>query len=358
MHVNARSNTIGGLNEGELQQFHQHGWLKKSAVFDDDVLERLRQSIDSQLDAECRQLIAKGEMTAAAAHFGAPFAARLGLIVDDLPYFSGAQTTILRSMQDLFLTGRVPHADIDQEAGEIPVAETLLACIQHEPLIDCIRSIIGDDILGSSTFRIRAKVPHWEPGDSLPYFPGEVPWHQDAGYALAHCDEYLTVTCWIPLVPATEANGCMWVYPYPFESGVLPHVYGRDDHYLWIKAEELPQSQPVAVPMAVGDVLFMTNMTPHASFVNQSDTTRWSMDLRYAAIGTPSNVDVDPTEYKNEVPLYKLACNPHEGDFIVRDSKNPHREVRDSKTFAETRLRWATQRRRFGRGWSRDTASS
>lgn len=342
-----------GLTQSELEHFHAQGWLKKANVIDSETLDALRQSIDSQLDAECRSLIAKGEMVESQAHFDANFDKRLGLIVRDLQDFSVAQKTILRAMQDLFLTGRVQHAPIDEAAGEVPLADTLLACIRHAGLVDCIRSIIGDDILGSSTFRIRAKVPHWEPGDSLPYFPGHVPWHQDAGYALAHCDEHLTVTCWVPLVPATETNGCMCVYPYPFENGVLPHLYGRDDHYLWIDPDDLPAREPVVVELEVGDVLFMTNMTPHASFDNRSDTTRWSMDLRYAPIGTPSNVDVDPAEYEGDVPPYRLACNPHEGDFIVRDTKNPTREVRDGKTFAEMRIRWAKQHRRFGRGWPR-----
>ena len=343
-----------GLSTEELQHFHEHGWLKKTNVFDDESIEPLRRSIDSQLDAECRTLISAGEMTEAQAHFGAPFNVRLGWITRDLTDFSAAHKTILRSMQDLFLTGRMPHAAIDEGRGEVPMADTLLACLQHDPLIDCVRSVIGDDILGSSTFRIRPKVPHWQPGDSLPYFPGHVPWHQDAGYTLPHCDDYLSVTCWVPLVDATKQNGCMYVYAYPFEQGVLPHYFGRDDQYLWIEPDDLPDADPIAVEVNVGDVLFMTNMTPHASFDNESETTRWSMDLRYAAIGTPSNVDVDPAEYEEEeVPEYRIACNPHEGDFIVRDSNSPEREVRDGKSFADLRLRWAHQHRHFRRRWTR-----
>ena len=345
---------MSGLGTAELTQFRKRGWLAKPNVYDISAIEALAQSIDAQLDAECRELITAGEMSREQAHFGALFESRFGNIVRDLPDFSTAQKTILRAMQDLFLTGRAPHAQLDEAAGEVPIADTLLACIRHESLIDCIRSIIGEEILGSATFRIRGKVPHWSPGDDLPYFPGEVPWHQDAGYALAHCDDYLSVTCWVPLVRATQENGCMYVYDYPFEKGVLPHYYGREDHYLWIEPGDLPESDPIPVELDVGDVLFMTNMTPHASFKNTTKQTRWSMDLRYAPIGTPSNIDVEPQEYlEDPIPPYRLACNPHEGDFIVRNPANPEQEVRDGRTFCDVRLKWAGQHRRFGRGWTK-----
>lgn len=345
---------LAGLSKTELSQFNERGWLTKKNVFEIDAIDALRKSIDAQLDAECRELIHAGNMREEQAHFGAAFDERFGNIVRDLPDFSTAQTTILRSMQDLFLTGRVPHAQISEAAGEVPIADTLLACIRHRPLIECIRSIIGNEILGSATFRIRGKVPHWSPGDTLPYFPGEVPWHQDAGYALAHCDEYLSVTCWVPLVQATKENGCMYVHDYPFNEGVVTHYYGRDDHYLWIEPVDLPPTPPNAIEVEVGDVLFMTNMTPHASFTNSSTKTRWSMDLRYAPIGTPSNVDVEPEEYLEDSVLpYRLACNPHEGDFIISDSEQPEREIRDGKAFSELRLKWANQHKRFGRGWTK-----
>lgn len=345
---------MSGLSSAELSQFNDRGWLAKRNVYGIETIDALKRSIDTQLDAECRELISMGEMNSVQAHFGAPFDLRFGNIVRDLPDFSTAQKTILLAMQDLFLTGRVPHAQIDEANGDVPIADTLLACIRDESLITCIRSIIGDSILGSATFRIRGKVPHWSPGDDLPYFPGEVPWHQDAGYALAHCDDYLSVTCWVPLVKATKENGCMYVYDYPFEKGVATHYYGRADHYLWIEPTDLPKTKPIPVELEVGDVLFMTNMTPHASFRNSTEQTRWSMDLRYAPIGTPSNIDVEPSEYLEEsIPPYRLACNPHEGDFIVRNPVAPEQEVRDGKTFSDLRLKWAAQHRRFGRGWTK-----
>ena len=50
--------------------------------------------------------------------------------------------------------------------------------------------------------------------------------HQDSGYQFEHCDPFLTVTAWVPLVDADESNGCMWVLPWRLEDGILPHHSG------------------------------------------------------------------------------------------------------------------------------------
>ena len=45
--------------------------------------------------------------------------------------------------------------------------------------------------------------------------------------------------------------------------------------------EDLPNVEPVCVPMRKGSILLLTNRTPHATFENTTDRVRWSMDLRY-----------------------------------------------------------------------------
>jgi hypothetical protein len=46
--------------------------------------------------------------------------------------------------------------------------------------------------------------------------------------------------------------------------------------------EEIEQrGTPVALEMAVGDVLYLTNLTFHASKMNRTEDSRWSVDFRF-----------------------------------------------------------------------------
>ena len=65
-----------------------------------------------------------------------------------------------------------------------------------DALVCQVESLVGPEICGSSIFRLRPKVPG--------YLRGEVPFHQDAGYTMPHCDTILMVTAWVPLI---DGNG-------------------------------------------------------------------------------------------------------------------------------------------------------
>ena len=42
------------------------------------------------------------------------------------------------------------------------------------------------------------------------------------------------------------------------------------------------------MPTKAGSMIMFSNMLPHGSLVNCTDTIRWSMDLRYQKTGEPS----------------------------------------------------------------------
>ena len=66
----------------------------------------------------------------------------------------------------------------------------------------------------------------------------------------------------------------------------MRHVWGEDG--LNISPEELSEEERQPVPTKVGSMVMFTSMTPHGSRVNNTDTIRWSMDLRYQALGKPT----------------------------------------------------------------------
>eukprot|EP01051_Picozoa_sp_SAG22_P008062 SAG22_NODE_594_length_8738_cov_20.249219_10_plen_195_part_00 len=157
-------------------------------------------------------------------------------------------------------------------------AAPVLGMLRHPPLLEMVESLVGPEICGSSVFRLRPKVPS--------YMRGEVPFHQDAGYTMPHCDAVLMVTAWIPLVDATKENGCLHVLPFPSAGPVVTHCTGGKGGYLEIPPAAMPGGEPVAVEMAAGSVLLLHSLTPHASFANSTGKTRWSVDLRFCDLAT------------------------------------------------------------------------
>ncbi len=315
------------LTLSELDFFHDHGYLVRKGVYGSEDLAPIKAAIDALIDEEVAALAADGVRLDGCRDVG--FDRRLALLRSQAPP-EAFQRIVLR------LTGK---------GGGGFSGPAMFGMLTHEPLLDCIESLVGPTIVGSSVHRIRPKLPAYD--------RGEVPWHQDSGYMLAHCDRYLIVTCWIPLVDATIDNGCLYVLPGAHRKGILRHHTGGHAGFLEIAPEDLPTCNPVAMEMPAGAVLFMTNLTPHASYSNRTDRIRWSVDLRYQGADAPSNVGEDPAAYVPERDPVTMACYPPEADFVIRDPSRPEREVRTVEAFQELRQRYEEARPWSpGRGWT------
>jgi hypothetical protein len=208
----------------------------------------------------------------------------------------------------------------------------MFGVIRHPRLLACVESLVGPEIVGSSVYRVRPKIP------GMPH--GVVPWHQDSGYFMPHCDGALIVVCWIPLVDATVENGCLEVMTRVHRGGILRHYTGGHAGFLEIPEDQLPAGEVVTVPVPLGGALFMTNLTPHRSTENRSEEVRWSVDLRYQGPGVPTNVDRPPETFDPGAPAEEIACYPPEGDFVIRSSARPDREVTRWEDFQEIRTRY------------------
>ena len=115
----------------------------------------LEQVINSVMDAAIDELIAEGAMTEAEAYRGAPFDERLGLIQ------AGNVTAGIA-------IGRDQVKRVFQYGGG--QGDELLRLLRHPNLLSLVSDLVGPDIIGSSVFRIRPKVPYEE--------RSEVPFHQ------------------------------------------------------------------------------------------------------------------------------------------------------------------------------------
>ena len=202
------------LTTTEQQQFHDLGYVVKEGIYTQANLQPLKDGLTQVIDDTCATLQDEG-LLGAETFADAPFETRLG------QFFKLDEALGDRIIGQIMGMGGGGYKE-----------RAMLDFLRHPLLISCIESLVGPDIIGSSVYRVRPKAPG--------YSRGAVPWHQDSGYFMPHCDEGLIVTCWIPLVDATAQNGCMHVIPQAHNSGIYRHYTGGQGGYLEIAPEDLP----------------------------------------------------------------------------------------------------------------------
>jgi ectoine hydroxylase-related dioxygenase (phytanoyl-CoA dioxygenase family) len=130
-----------------------------------------------------------------------------------------------------------------------------------------IVEIIGK-LFGEPGVLFKEKINYKQPGGG-----GFAP-HQDAT-AYRFVEHH--ISCMVPLDPATEASGCLWVAP-GYRAGQLPtDARGRIEESV---AETLDWRP---VPLDPGDLLFFDSYTPHYSETNTTPRARRAAYLTYNA---------------------------------------------------------------------------
>ncbi len=292
------------LTAEQIEFFRRDGYLVVEEVFTDADLQPLIEEITAAVDAKARELVTQGKLSSTFAEL--PFERRLARITQETD-------AVALSLWNGTLSG-----------------PAIFNTIRHPRLLDVAEQFCGPEIIASSVYRIRPKVPG--------HYMSAVPWHQDSGYTEPFCDQFMMLTVWLPLVNATRENGCLWVVPGAHRTGkVVKHVGRTGKPYLVIPDEELRQLPgAVCVPVKKGGVLLMHNLTPHASFENVTPDVRWSMDLRYQSAKLPTNYPM--TRNQDEFTAspeagVPVACYPPEADFLVRSKTRPNEVVTDPQRF-------------------------
>jgi phytanoyl-CoA hydroxylase len=290
----------------QVRFFHEEGYVIVPDVFDPAELGPLRRELAAAIHVKVQALQAEGKLTNP--HADLDFNHRL--------------TAIYRDSKE---NGEAVMRHIEGSRGGGFRAPEMFAVITHPKLLAWVAALLGtEEIVGSSVYRVRPKVPN--------VGRGVVPWHQDSGYFVPSCDQHLIVTCWIPLVDATEENGCMRILPRVHDGSVVEHHKGGNAGFLVIKDENLPDDprKSVPAPCPRGGVVFMTNRTPHCSTPNRTNVVRWSLDLRYQSADAPNNIGALPESIdgagKADAAFYEgsnVACYPPEADFVVKSAKDP-----------------------------------
>ncbi|MBI5708268.1 MAG: phytanoyl-CoA dioxygenase family protein [Armatimonadetes bacterium] len=201
----------------------------------------------------------------------------------------------IRDWADNVLYGRekVPGIDPAQESATLeellarftrihmlhrvlPTAEWGLL---HPRVLDVLEALIGPDVLA-----LQSMLFFNPPGR------GGQGWHQDSYYITTYPDTL--IGAWMPLEPADEENGCLWVVPGSNHEPIYPprnapaHVHAAgafegmkevenvshlDDEVNGLTdiVEKYPPM--ISVPMEPGDVLFFGGHVLHRSFPNRTN---------------------------------------------------------------------------------------
>jgi phytanoyl-CoA hydroxylase len=294
------------LNDAQIATFHREGYLVVEDLFSNADLQPMIDQLNGEIDSRAREMVAHGELSRGYDDEG--FETRLASITRE-------SDKIYWAMDSGKLSGR-----------------GIFSVITHPRLLDVAQSLVGPEIIASSVYRLRIKMPG--------FWHGTVPWHQDSGYFEPYCDRSLILTVWVPMVDSHEENGCLQVIPRAHTGGIYRHTSNLQHHkYLEICQPDLPAGEVLTVPVRKGGVLLMTNRTPHQSLPNRSKGIRWSADLRFQSAELPTNFKTDGGRpFREAVDAQEpAACYPPEADFLVRSRKRPWDVVSDWRRFSEIR---------------------
>ncbi|MBT3342172.1 MAG: mitomycin antibiotic biosynthesis protein [Gemmatimonadetes bacterium] len=257
------------LTAEQIQHFHEHGFVVAQGALMEGDLAPVRDGFSAWIDEEAQHLHTLGRLPQTFAD--EPFERRLARICE----------------HDFSIYEHVDLMDCRLEA--------VFDFLQNDRLLDLIEPIVGPEILCSPIQHSRAKLPE----DLKQRFPAGTaeeherwsrhvaenvaPWHQDAQVHLEDADPVPILTVWVPLVDATPENGCIQLIRDVPATGLVYWGSG-----FGIDEDGLPEGEVITLPMAAGDVLLMHKLTPHQSTPNRTQDIRWSLDLRYQPVGTPT----------------------------------------------------------------------
>ena len=288
------------LTEQQIEKFAAEGYLLLRGALADADLDPIIAEYEEYIGRRAAELLAEGKISDLCAD--EPFDRRLASICRE-------NNEMYSELDIMYFRGRASF-------------EFLI----NDNLLDIVESLVGPEITCSPIQHTRAKLPVGLTPDGGD--PHVALWHQDAGVALEEADPHSILTVWLPLSPARPENGCLQMMPRVHDGGLREH-YIKTGLGTVIVEDEMPEVEPMTLPMDKGDVLLMHKQTPHRSTPNNSDVVRWSMDLRYQETGTPTGRPFNP-------------------DFVARSRSNPDAVLRDYDEWARQWVEALAEVKRIG----------
>lgn len=249
------------LSTRQVNAFRDQGVLIAPGIVTEEDFRPVVDEINAFIDRRARELQAQGKLRDL--HADAPFDTRIARLYEQC-------AEIVSGIDIMRMRGRA-----------------LFEFLHNKNLLDAVECLIGSELTCSPIQHLRPKVPtHMGAGNYE-----MVPWHQDAAVTLEDADASDIVTCWMPMVDATQETGCMEVLPGAWKQGLLEHVNLGGTT---IRPDLLPKTPPLCAECPRGGVVFMSKLTPHRGLPNRSEKVRWTIDLRFQKTGTPTGRPFHP----------------------------------------------------------------
>ncbi len=224
-------------------------------------------------------------------------------------------------------------------ATPICLDPAIFSLLSHPRLLDAIEALIGPEIAVNPVCHVRIKPPQLVMDQGIDQddlakklnqndrngLVSETPWHQDNAVFTEDVDDVDILTVWFPITSAPIEKGCLKVVPGSHKGGLRAHCPGSTSDLAIPDA--LMTDEPLALPMAAGDVLFLHRKTCHGSLPNLTRSARFSFDLRFQPLGTPNGREILPS-------------------FPLRSRQAPAAVLKDASVWAET---WREARERLSK---------
>ncbi|GAB5560230.1 MAG: phytanoyl-CoA dioxygenase family protein [Synoicihabitans sp.] len=225
------------LTEQQVAFFHRHGYLALDAIMPPEEVPAIREIYDRLFDP--------------------------------------TRTNASAGMQDLAGTGgETGTPALPQILQPAKFAPELLETQLVANIKAIMRQLLGEETVMVGDHAIN-KPPRSE---------AVTPWHQDEAY-WDPAKAYSSLSIWVPLQPATIANGCMHFVPGSHQLEVVPHRPIDDDPRkpgLEIEPGSVDLSSAVACELPPGGATLHTGRTLHYAPANGSDDYRRA----YIAMGS------------------------------------------------------------------------
>lgn len=165
-------------------------------------------------------------------------------------------------------------------------------------IVDLVADLVGPDVICWAT-AILSKAA----GD-----PKRVPWHQDASFW--SLSPARTVTVWLAIDDADEANSAMRFIPGTHDKGALPtSERGKGSVFHKGTANAEAMGIPFTNALKAGQISLHADMLVHGSLPNVSDRRRCGLTLRYC----PPEVQITDQSWATGVEA--VLCRGNAGSW-------------------------------------------
>lgn len=286
---------MAGLNQKQLSSFERDGFLVVDDIFDQDlVLEPVRREYADLLAKLCKQWVAKEQLDPKV--LDEAFEKQLIAV-----YSAGLDYC---QPLDISLPSGSIASDTPFHAGP-----AIFDLMRTPALLDCVESLIGAELSSNPIQHVRIKPPQSLVGDTeVRSFITSTQWHQDRATTLEEADNTQMITAWVAITDATLDNGCLQVIPGSHRGDMQPHCPLPQ---LGIPDKLIDNQCALPLPVKSGGVILFHPLTVHGSLNNESESIRWSFDLRFNVTGQASGRPMFPS-------------------YVARSAKAPDTELHDA----------------------------